>query len=86
MQTTTQRIVTTWNWHHVQSYKTHAAAKAAVTRKWAAKYGSVRILTPEEYERRPDVEVTNIMSGKKVTERAGTPNFMSVGSEAYWSM
>lgn len=30
-------------------------------------------------------EVTNLMSGKVVRESVNTPNYLSVGSEAYWS-
>jgi len=30
-------------------------------------------------------QVKNLMTGEMVTESVNTPNYMSVGSEAYWS-
>ena len=79
-----------------KSYKTESAAKAARTRELNRihkKTGCPLDSTDYEIaesdvfytaiERR--VPVKNMMSGKIVYEGVNTPNYMSVGSEAYWS-
>jgi hypothetical protein len=78
-------------------YKTHAAALAALTRLGKA---SGKLLTDEDHPLyllgvaeetyfRKHVEkhrkVVNMMSGVETMEPVNTPNYMSVGSEAYWS-
>ena len=79
-----------------REFKTEAAAKAGRTRalnKIHAESGAVVENTDyaiaeadvfyASIEKR--VAVENMMSGKIVYEGVNTPNFMSVGSEAYWS-
>ena len=89
-----------------KAYKTHAAARAQLTRMslewWDTEYKpgypeTIRDADPvyqngiaeEEYFRK-NIEkrrmVVNMMTGVETTEPVNTPNYMSVGSEAYWSM
>ena len=73
------------------TFKTVGAAKAAITRKKKkfpnGNWDRYEIMTIAEWdERRPLREVTNIRSGGKVMEKAGTPSFLSVASEAYHCM
>jgi molecular chaperone DnaK (HSP70) len=81
-----------------ERYKTRAAAQAAATRMLnegvlaRLKDNATRMPTAVEimdvaaYNAQvPMVEVTNLMTGKKVMERADTPWSCSVGSESYWS-
>lgn len=82
-----------------RTFKSAAAAKAAVTRflkknfpetdvaatNLAAKYAvAERDVFYAAIEKRVPVE--NMMSGKTVYEGVNTPNYLSVGSEAYWQM
>lgn len=71
------------------SYATEAAARAALTR-----YRQGRMALGDDWEimeerayaaQVPMREVTNLMTGKKVMERADTPWSCSVASESYWS-
>ena len=84
---------------HRQSYKTMAAAKAALTRmskRYRAdlldsvndpqyRYG---IAEAEYFHKSIEKSRTtsNMMSGKPMVEPVNTPNYMSPSSEAYWSM
>jgi len=89
-ETATTKLVST------KAYKTMAAARAARTRKINKEYArtgcplldsAYAVAGTADYyaniERQ--VPVVNMMSGKTVMESVNTPNFMSVGSEAYWS-
>jgi acetate kinase len=83
-------------------YKTHAAAKAALTRfntQWAktrgklgnepdAPYFTCGIAEVEYYAKHIEKTVTrvNMMSGVEYTESVNTPIYMSPSSETYWSM
>lgn len=84
---------------HSKSYKTFAAAKAAITRMRkkmpAADVGTER--DPEFFyciaettyffkNIEKTVERTNMMSGKKFRESVNTPYYCSPSSESYWSM
>lgn len=78
-------------------YETLAAARAARTR--LVKMDMEAYLSGKKYPRTnytimdittytaqvPMVEVTNLMTGKVVQERADTPWHCSVASESYWS-
>lgn len=78
-------------------YETLRAARAAMTRLIkidmeayvsGRKYPrtNYEIMDMEAYNAQiPMVEVTNLMTGKKVQERADTPWHCSVASESYWS-
>jgi hypothetical protein len=78
-------------------YHTLPAARAAATRlqklavdRYLAGEGSERpvytAMDTRSYEAQvPMHEVTNLMTGKLVQERADTPWHCSVASEAYWS-
>lgn len=79
-------------------YSTKAAAQGSMTRMMnegaltRLRDGSSRIPTSlevmdaETYRAQvPMREVTNLMTGKKVMERADTPWHCSVASESYWS-
>jgi len=79
-------------------YATQAAAKAAATRMLArgalerlkdgtSRYPSeVEVMDTVTYAAQvPMREVTNLMTGKKVMERADTPWSCSVASESFWS-
>ena len=84
---------------HRQSYKTIAAAKAALTRmskRYRAdlldsvndpvfRYG---IAEADYFHKSIEKSRTtsNMMSGKPMVEPVNTPNYMSPSSEAYWSM
>ena len=84
---------------HRQSYKTMAAAKAALTRmskRYRAdllesvndpvfRYG---IAEADYFHKSIEKSRTtsNMMSGKPMVEPVNTPNYMSPSSEAYWSM
>ena len=84
---------------HRQSYKTMAAAKAALTRmskRYRAdlldsvndpvfRYG---IAEADYFHKSIEKSRTtsNMMSGKPIVEPVNTPNYMSPSSEAYWSM
>lgn len=71
------------------AYATEAAARAALTRyrtgRWALG-DDWEIMEERAYAQQvPMREVTNLMTGKKVMERADTPWSCSVASETYWS-
>ena len=84
---------------HRQSYKTMAAAKAALTRmskRYRAdlldsvndpvfRYG---IAEADYFHKSIEKsrKTSNMMSGKPIVEPVNTPNYMSPSSEAYWSM
>ena len=84
---------------HRQSYKTMAAAKAAITRMSKRhradmlesvndpvyRYG---IAEAEYFHKSIEKSRTtsNMMSGVPIVEPVNTPNYMSPSSEAYWSM
>lgn len=81
-----------------ERYDTQAAAKAAATRMLArgalerlkdgeSRYPSeVEVMDSAAYAAQvPMREVTNLMTGKRVMERADTPWSCSVASESYWS-
>ena len=84
---------------HRQSYKTMAAAKAALTRmskRYRAdmldsvndplfRYG---IAEAEYFHKTIEKSRTrkNMMNGAEYTESVNTPSYMSPASESYWSM
>ena len=84
---------------HRHSYKTMAAAKAALTRmskRYRAdlldsvndpvfRYG---IAEADYFHKSIEKsrKTSNMMSGKPIVEPVNTPNYMSPSSEAYWSM
>ena len=84
---------------HRQSYKTMAAAKAALTRM-SKRYRAdllesvndpvFRYAIAEADYFHKSIEksrkTSNMMSGKPMVEPVNTPNYMSPSSEAYWSM
>jgi hypothetical protein len=71
------------------SYATEAAARAAITRNRSGRMAlgdDWEIMEEQAYAAQvPWVEVTNLMTGKRVMERADTPWHCSVASESYWS-
>ena len=83
---------------HRQSYKTMAAAKAAVTR--IAKAEGLLLTDPNHAVYRYGIAEAdyfhkhiekhrvreNMMNGKSYSEPVNTPNYMSPASETYWSM
>ena len=84
---------------HRQSYKTMAAAKAALTRM-SKRYRADLLETVNDPVFRYAIAeadyfhksieksrtTSNMMSGKPIVEPVNTPNYMSPSSEAYWSM
>ena len=78
-------------------YETVSAARAAMTR--LVKIDMELYVSGKKYPRTdyevmdtasytaqvPMIEVTNLMTGKRVMERADTPWTCSVASESYWS-
>jgi hypothetical protein len=84
---------------HRQSYKTMAAAKAALTRM-SKRYRAdllesvndpvFRYAIAEADYFHKSIEksrtTSNMMSGLPIVEPVNTPNYMSPSSEAYWSM
>ena len=84
---------------HRQSYKTMAAAKAALTRM-SKRYRADLLETVNDPVFRYAIAeadyfhksieksrtTSNMMSGKPMVEPVNTPNYMSPSSEAYWSM
>lgn len=76
-------------------YKTHSAAKAALTRMGRGLiedenhprfiYGIAEVGYFEEHIEQ-QVERVNLMTGEKYMESVNRPGFMSPASEAYWSM
>ena len=85
---------------HRQSYKTMAAAKAALTRivkaegllKTDPNYAEYRLGIAEAayfhstIERQVKRTVLSGFGGKEYMEPVNTPNYMSPASESYWSM
>lgn len=77
-----------------KAYKTHAAARAALTRMGKGliqdenhpefKYGIAEVGYFEAHIEK-QVERTNLMTGEKFMEAVNRPNYMSPASEAYWS-
>lgn len=88
-------------WKRVESYKTMAAAKAALTRlhkKWLAdndvlvsndgpmfEYGIADRAWFHDFIEK-QVTKRNIMTGAEFQERVNTPYYCSPSSETYWSM
>lgn len=84
----------------VNTYKTMAAAKAAITRSSKQHNLAMQqdhkqdpqfcwaIASSEYYYKNIEKTVTrkNMMTGKEYAESVNTPNYMSPSSEAYWSM
>ena len=84
---------------HRQSYKTMAAAKAALTRM-SKRYRADLLDSVNDPQFRYAIaeadyfhksieksrKTSNMMSGKPIVEPVNTPNYMSPSSEAYWSM
>ena len=83
---------------HRKTYKSHAAALAAITRAanragiWETDpnhpkyvYGVAR---KEGFHKTIEKQVrkTNLMTGEEYTESVNTPIYMSPSSETYWSM
>lgn len=68
-------------------FKTEGAAKAARTRAGftTATHG---VAEANNFSRNIEKKriVKNLLSGTEVEESVNTPNYLSVGSEAYWSM
>ena len=83
---------------HRQSYKTMAAAKAALTRiakaegllKTDPNYAEYRYAIAEADYFHKSIEKSrksqNMMSGKWFSEPVNTPAYMSPARESYWSM
>jgi len=84
---------------HRQSYKTMAAAKAALTRMSKRNRADLlesvndpvfRYAIAEADYFHKSIEksrtTSNMMSGLPIVEPVNTPNYMSPSSEAYWSM
>ena len=84
---------------HRQSYKTMAAAKAALTRMSKLYRADLLESVNDPMFRYGIAEAayfhksieksrktSNMMSGKPIVEPVNTPNYMSPSSEAYWSM
>ena len=85
---------------HRQSYKTMAAAKAALTRiakaegllKTDPNYAEYRYAIAEAayfhktIEKKVKRKVLEGFGGKEFMEPVNTPNYMSPSSESYWSM
>ena len=84
---------------HRQSYKTMAAAKAALTRM-SKRYRADLLESVNDPQYRYAIAeanyfhksieksrtTSNMMSGLPIVEPVNTPNYMSPSSEAYWSM
>ena len=84
---------------HRQSYKTMAAAKAALTRM-SKRYRADLLDSVNDPQYRYGIAeadyfhksieksrtTSNMMSGKPIVEPVNTPNYMSPSSESYWSM
>ncbi len=71
-----------------ETYETYRAARAAATRisKIKDSMGSFLVMDVASYEAQvPMREVTNLMTGQIVQERADLPWHCSVASESYWS-
>lgn len=71
-----------------ETYATERAARAAATRisKIQDTLGAFVVMDVATYQAQvPMREVTNLMTGKLVSERADTPWSCSVASETYWS-
>lgn len=84
-----------------ESYKTHAAAQAALTRlhrQWLQDNGlpisndgplfTYGIAEANHYRQKIERTVVrrNLMTGEEYRESVNTPNYCSPSSEAYWSM
>ena len=78
-------------WKRVESYKTMAAAKAAMTR--LSKQGEIndrewticdKVMFHELVEKQ--VTKRNLMTGEEFQEQVNTPYYCSPSSETYWSM
>jgi hypothetical protein len=71
-------------------YKTEAAAKAFLTRMTKMGYRKEDYAVAEHNDFYANieqtVEVTNLMTGKRVRQSANTPYCCDVSSESYWSM
>ena len=70
------------------TYKTAGHAAAALRRYDGQQLDASEweVMEIAAYEKQvPMREVTNLMTGKKVMERADTPWHCSVASESYWS-
>ena len=73
---------------HKETWDTERGAKVAVTRlsKMLPDLGPLVVMDVITYRAQvPMREVTNLMTGEKVLERADTPWHCSVSSESYWS-
>jgi hypothetical protein len=71
-----------------ETYASERAARAAVTRisKIQDTLGSFVVMEVDAYRAQvPMREVTNLLTGETVQERADTPWSCSVASESYWS-
>lgn len=69
-------------------YVTHAAAQAAVTRisKMGKNLGKLEVMDKTTYLAQvPQIQVTNLMTGKQVQIAADTPWCCRPDSESYWS-
>ena len=80
--------VITANWGILGEYKTQAAAKSALTRKWSKKYPTARVIDNEAFRRdQPMVETFNLMSGGKcMIEASLKGGCCDPATETYWSM
>jgi hypothetical protein len=71
-------------------YATEAAAKAFLTRMVKMGYRKEDFAVAEIGDFRANIEkyenVTNLMSGKQVSQSVNTPLSCDVSSETYWSM
>lgn len=84
---------------HRHSYKTQAAARAALTRM-SKRHRAVQLATVNDPHRRYAIAEaayfhntiektrvrTSLMSGKAYTETVNTPAHLSPATETYWSM
>lgn len=71
-------------------YRTESAAKAFLTRmtKMGYRRDDYDVAKVSDYYNNIEkqVQVTNLMTGKKVTQSVNTPHCCDVSSETYWSM
>lgn len=84
---------TTATAYQYKTYKTERSAKGALTKairnaKLIGPQDRWAVAESNDYHQNimKMVKVRNLMSGEIVEQSINTPNYMSVGSEAYWSM
>jgi hypothetical protein len=80
--------VMTENWRVLGDYGTQKGAKTALTRKWAKKYPTARVIDNETFRRdEPMVETFNMLNGQKCMIQASLRGgCCDPATETYWSM